>query len=135
MKYYCCDFYRGWLQQAILEVVVKVVVVMGVGGCGFKNERELSNLKKCKQEERQIHILGILWLNNNLMSATQKFITKPQFISMWWYEFHLVHMKSQKLDLMWKTQVALDHGGRSIVCTGVPIPLKNTTSPFSPNAL
>ena len=70
---------------------------------GLKKGREVSKLKRCKQEGRQVQILGILWLNNNWMSPAQKFMTKPQFISMCWKEFHLVHIKSQKLNLMQKT--------------------------------
>ena len=77
---------------------------------GLKKGRELSKLKRCKQEVRQIQILGILWLNNNWMSPAQKFMTKPQFISVCWKEFHLVHIKSQKLNA--KNPGWLDNGGR-----------------------
>ena len=30
------------------------------------------------------------------------------------YELHLLHIKSQKLNLMRKTKVPLDHGGREV---------------------
>ena len=77
----------------------------------LKKGRELSKLKKCKRGEADPNLV-ILWLNNNWMSLTQKFITRPQFISLCWNEFHLVHIKFQKPNLMRKTQVALDNGGR-----------------------
>ena len=45
------------------------------------------------------------------MSSTQKFITMPQFMPLSLHELHLLHIKSQKLNLMRKTKVPLDHGG------------------------
>ena len=50
------------------------------------------------------------------MSSTQKFITMPQFMPLSLHELHLLHIKSQKLNLMRKTKVPLDHGGAG----GVP---------------
>ena len=35
-------------------------------------------------------------------------------MSICWDEVHLVHIKSQKLNLMQKTKVALNHGGREV---------------------
>ena len=40
----------------------------------------------------------------------------PQFMPLSLYELHLLHIKSQKLNLMRKTKVPLDHGGAG----GVP---------------
>ena len=35
-------------------------------------------------------------------------------MSMSWFKIHLVHIKPQKLNLMQKTKIVVDHGGREM---------------------